>query len=119
MIEVLRQIESQELSETYCHKRVAAEVKVDLERVRENAHPCEFCGYRVIADIGDVRPKVSYLICENDLASETYREVSETLIEALDRMLALSELFGDRFICNDRTCYKLREHRDISAVVYE
>ena len=80
MVEVPGELEAHYLSETYRHEGIAAEVKIELEGICKYAQPCQWRGYAVEADHGNIAPESAHLICNEDLVAKTDSEGLETVL---------------------------------------
>ena len=116
-IEVLCEHESEHQTEADRHVRVAAEVEVDLERIRDRAVP----GVET-AQVTSVERGVHDLaagIRQQDLLRHAEHEERRAARELLPGQRAFAELVGYVLEPDDRSCDKLREHRHVTCVVDE
>ena len=62
IVEVLWEVESHHLSETYRHIGVSAEIKVDLERERKDTEPRRHCGDLAVIHRLYLSPQQTYVV---------------------------------------------------------
>ena len=74
--EVLRDVEAQHPADADGHERVAPEVKIELERIRERGHPRKRRREALEADGGHISPEAAELVCKQHL--ERHAAVSYT-----------------------------------------
>ena len=117
VIEVLREEKAQHPSQADCHQRVAAEVKVNLEAVGDDAHPGKRGGYLRKAERLHLGPQRTDGVCQKNLAGKAHDEQAHTLVDLRQGDLAALELPADVRVQDNRTGNQLREEHDEGAEV--
>ena len=117
VIEVLREEKAQHPSQTDCHQRVAAEVKVNLEAVGDDAHPGKRGGYLRKAERLHLGPQRADGVCQKNLAGKSHDEQAHALVDLRQGDLAALELPADVRVQDNRTGNQLREEHDEGAEV--
>ena len=81
MVEILRKLNAKHFADAYCHNRVSAEIKIQLQRVGKNTEPCESCGYSVKSHCFNLCPKTAYAVRYENLHAETDDKCAQTVIK--------------------------------------
>jgi len=116
-IEVLREHKTEHQAEADCHVRVAAEVKVYLERIRDRAVPCIETAQVACVErsIGDLAARIR----QQDFLRHAEHEERRAACEFLPGQRAFAELVRHVLEPDDRAGDELREHRHVARVVDE
>ena len=116
-IEILREHESEHQAEADRHVRIAAEVEVDLERIRDRAVPGVETAQiaRVERGVRDLAAR----ICQQDFLRHAEHEERCAAREFLPGQRAFAELVRHVLEPDDRACDELREHRNVAGIVDE
>ena len=130
VVEIFREFEAHDATQTDGHVAVAGKVEIDLEGVGQGDEPC-----RTRVQSGDACHDVAYLrgveggrpqhlvnaktddISDEDFLTQTDDKTIETLQAVGHRGFALTDLLGNVAIAHDGTCNELREHGDIQHVI--
>ena len=117
IVEVLQEVEPEEMPQADGHVRVAGEVKIDLERVRDGADPRrDRCGVR---HGGDVLPDGAHLVGDEHLLAQTDHQPLQTLAGLAHRLPPVLQVVGHRLVLHDRPRDQLGEQRYIRAEVHD
>ena len=105
------------MPQTDGHVRVAGEVKVDLERVRDGADPRrDRCGVR---HGGDVLPDGAHLVGDEHLLAQTDHQPLQTLAGLAHRLPPMLQVIGYCLVLHDRPRDQLGEQRHVRAEVHD
>ena len=113
--EVLRQVEAEHPADADGHERIAPEVKIELERVRERGHPRQRRREALKTDRGHIAPEAAELVGEQDLERHAEHEQLQPVHRLPQRHIARAELRLQLRIARDRAGDELREHGQVCA----
>ena len=113
--EVFRQMEAKHPADADGHERVAPEVEIELERIRERGHPRQRRREALKADRGHIAPEAAELVGEQDLERHAEHEQLQPVDRLPQRHIACAELRLQLRIARDRAGDELREHGQVRA----
>ena len=113
--EVLRDVEAQHPADADGHERVAPEVKIELERIRERGHPRKRRREALKADGGHISPEAAELVGKQNLERHAEHEQLEPVDRLTQRHIARAKLRLQLRIARDRAGDQLREHGQVRA----
>ena len=113
--EVLRDVEAQHPADADGHERVAPEVKIELERIRDRGHPRKRRREALEADRGHIAPEAAELVCQQHLERHAEQKQLEPVDRLTQRHIAHAEFRLQLRIARDRAGDQLREHGQVRA----
>lgn len=117
VIEVLKEIKAEHFAKTDRHVRIAAEVKIDLEGIAQDAQPggqntalAERKGVDCLEDL-------SAAVGQQYFLGQAAHEADHALVEFVDALFPVLQHIGNIPVTDDRTGDQLRKHGDIGTEI--
>ena len=119
VMEVLQKLKSEHLSKTDRHIRISAEIKINLECIRNTSDPRSH--HRIAAQMHrcDLLKNRSCRICKNYLFGKSPHKIHGSLSELGQVHKSVLQLLLNIHIPHDRSCDQLREHRNIKCKIHQ
>ncbi len=114
IVEVFREFESEHFSQTDGHVRVAGEIKINLQRVRQRAEPGGGHG-EGHAGAENVIRHLRHIVGNQNLLRQAIDEALHAVAKVRQRLPAVHDLLLDGVVADDRAGDELREERDVEA----
>lgn len=117
IVEIFFKVESEHLSQSNCHIRIAAEVKINLQRIGDGCQPCQghvhlIHGENTVADL-------PHRIGNEKFFPKTADKTADSLRDFADTCFAERKFSRNIVEFDDRTCHQLWKERDVQQQMNE